>query len=129
LILGDFAENELTRRASSAWFVGEIMGLLQEDTSTARKITVSFGDSTPDLGPLPISDDNAALQRESIKALNALLKGRDDIIFRNERVDDYGVDGSFELKLQSRARSALLPCASVCVTDLTMSPEVRRSML
>ena len=63
---------------------------------------MSFGDSTPDLGPLPISDDNAELQRESIKALNALLKGQDDIIFRDERVDDYGVDGSFELKLRGR---------------------------
>jgi hypothetical protein len=58
--------------------------------------------SARDLGPLPISDDNAELQRESIKALNALLKGQDDIIFRDERVEDYGVDGSFELKLQNR---------------------------
>jgi hypothetical protein len=58
--------------------------------------------SARDLGPLPISDDNAELQRESIKALNALLKGQDDIIFRDERVDDYGVDGSFELKLRGR---------------------------
>ena len=60
----------------------------------------SFGGSPPDLGPLPISDDNAKLQRESIKALNALLKGQDDILFRDERVEDYGVDGSFELKLR-----------------------------
>jgi hypothetical protein len=59
---------------------------------------VIFGDSAPDLGPLPISDQNAELQRESIKALNALLKGQDDIIYRDERVEDYGVDGSFELK-------------------------------
>ena len=58
-----------------------------------------FG-ALPDLGPLPISDDNAKLQRESIKALNALLKGQDDILFRDERVEDYGVDGSFELKLR-----------------------------
>jgi hypothetical protein len=55
-----------------------------------------------DLGPLPASDDNAALQRESIKALNALLKGQDQIIFRDERTEDYGVDGSFELNLKGR---------------------------
>jgi hypothetical protein len=63
---------------------------------------VSFGDSTPDLGPLPISDENAALQRESVKALNALLLGQDDVVFRDERIEDYGVDGSFELKLNGR---------------------------
>jgi len=61
----------------------------------------SCGD-TSDLGPLPTSDENAELQRESIKALNALLKKQDDIIFRDERVEDYGVDGSFELKLNRR---------------------------
>lgn len=63
---------------------------------------MSFGDSTPDLGPLPISDENAALQRESVKALNALLLGQDDVVFRDERIEDYGVDGSFELKLNGR---------------------------
>src|SRR4051812_9991649 len=64
--------------------------------------TVSFDDSASDLGPLPVSADNAELQRESLKALNALLKGQDNIIFRDERVEDYGVDGSFELKLHGR---------------------------
>jgi hypothetical protein len=63
---------------------------------------VSYDDSARDLGPLPLSDDNAELQRESLKALNALLKGQDNIIFRDERVEDYGVDGSFELKLHGR---------------------------
>jgi uncharacterized protein DUF4365 len=63
---------------------------------------LSFDDSRPDLGPLPVSDNNAELQRESIKALNALLKGQDNVIFRDERVEDYGVDGSFELKLHGR---------------------------
>jgi len=47
--------------------------------------------SSPDLdfdpGPLPSSDGNAELQRESIKALNAFLKGQDDIILRDERVE------------------------------------------
>jgi hypothetical protein len=63
---------------------------------------VNSGGDTWDLGPLPISDEKAELQRESIKGLNALLKGRDDIIFRDERIEDYGVDGSFELKLDRR---------------------------
>ena len=52
-----------------------------------------------DLGPLPKSDDNAELQRSSLKSLNALLMGQDALLFRDERVEDYGVDGSFELKL------------------------------
>ena len=63
---------------------------------------MNFGGDTSDLGPLPISDEKAELQRESIKALNALLRGQDDILFRDERIEDYGVDGSFELKLDRR---------------------------
>jgi hypothetical protein len=53
-----------------------------------------------DAGPLPKSDSNAELQRESIKALNAFLRGQDDIFLRDERVEDYGVDGCLELKFQ-----------------------------
>jgi tetratricopeptide (TPR) repeat protein len=53
----------------------------------------------PDLGPLPQSDENAELQRSSIKGLNSLLQGQDALIFRDERIEDYGVDGSFEVKL------------------------------
>lgn len=53
-----------------------------------------------DPGPLPQSDNNAELQRESLKALNAFLRGQDDLLFREERVEDYGVDGSFELKVK-----------------------------
>lgn len=53
----------------------------------------------PDLGPLPISDQNAELQRSSIKALNSLLLDQDAILFRDERTEDYGVDGTFELKV------------------------------
>ncbi|MGO8733303.1 MAG: DUF4365 domain-containing protein [Terriglobia bacterium] len=52
-----------------------------------------------DLGPLPKSDENAELQRTSIKALQALLLATDCIVFRDERIEDYGVDGSFELKV------------------------------
>jgi hypothetical protein len=54
----------------------------------------------PDLGPLPKSDDNAELQRSSIKALNSLLQSQDAILFRDERTEDYGVDGTFELKIR-----------------------------
>ena len=63
---------------------------------------MSLGDLPPDFGPLPISDNNAELQRESLKALNALLKGQEDLVFRDERIEDYGVDGSFELKHSGR---------------------------
>jgi len=54
--------------------------------------------SQDNLGLLPKSDANAGLQRTSINALNAFLRGQDNIIFRDERIEDYGVDGSFELK-------------------------------
>lgn len=56
----------------------------------------------PDLGPLPQSDDNAELQRTSIKVLNSLLQDQDAILFRDERTEDYGVDGAFELKIGGR---------------------------
>jgi len=54
------------------------------------------------LGPLPESDSNAELQCSSIKALNSLLQNQDAILFRDERIEDYGVDGVFELKIGGR---------------------------
>ena len=54
------------------------------------------------LGPLPESDQNAILQDRSLKALNALLEPQEVVKFRDERIDDYGVDGSFELRLHGR---------------------------
>lgn len=54
----------------------------------------------PGLGPLPKSDDNAALQRASFKALYSLLQHQDDIVLRDERIEDYGVDATFELKVR-----------------------------
>jgi hypothetical protein len=56
-------------------------------------------DRIADLGPLPESDENAELQRSSIKALNSLLQDQDALLFRDERTEDYGVDGTFELKI------------------------------
>jgi hypothetical protein len=79
-------------------------------------------DGIADLGPLPESDDNAELQRSSIKALNSLLQGQDTILFRDERIEDYGVDGSFELNIQGhvtnfRANVQLKGTASVEVNQ------------
>jgi len=59
-------------------------------------------DDISQLGPLPKSDENARLQRESIKALNRLLSRIDDLILRDERIEDYGVDGSFEVNIAGR---------------------------
>jgi hypothetical protein len=59
-------------------------------------------ESVTDMGPLPESDDNAELQRRSFKALCAFLEEQDTIVFRDERIEDYGVDGSFELNLEKR---------------------------
>lgn len=63
---------------------------------------MSLNDLSSQLGPLPESDENARLQRESIKALNSLLAGLNDLVFRDERLEDYGVDGSFELNAAGR---------------------------
>jgi Domain of unknown function (DUF4365) len=55
-----------------------------------------------DLGPLPQSDDNARLQRESFKALARVLAGQDFFVFRDERIEDFGADGSIELNIAGR---------------------------
>jgi hypothetical protein len=49
-----------------------------------------------ELGPLPIADRNAELQRRSIRAFNSILP-TDRFLYRDERADDAGVDGSLEL--------------------------------
>jgi hypothetical protein len=56
-------------------------------------------DAAAELGPLPESDENARLQRESFKALDRLLSGQNTFVFRDERIEDYGVDGSLELNI------------------------------
>jgi len=58
---------------------------------------VNLKDFSTKLGPLPQSDENARLQRESFKALGRLLSGQDSLVFRDERIEDYGVDGSLEV--------------------------------
>src|SRR5208337_2971364 len=63
---------------------------------------VNLDEFMQNLGPLPESDQNAILQDRSLKALNALLEPQKVVKFRDERVDDYGVDGSFELRLHGR---------------------------
>jgi hypothetical protein len=50
---------------------------------------------------LPAADRNAELQRRSIAALMAVLPA-DKFVFRDERIDDAGVDGSLELLIDSR---------------------------
>ena len=71
---------------------------------------------TPDLGPLPKSDANAELQLTSINALHSLLQGQDAILFRDERKDDYGVDGAFELKV------------GACVTNFRAQVQLKATM-
>lgn len=53
------------------------------------------------MGPLPEADRNAELQRRSVAALMAALPA-DKFVFRDERVEDAGVDGSLELLIDSR---------------------------
>ena len=60
---------------------------------------MSLDDLADQLGPLPKSDENARLQRESIKGLHKLLAGQDTLILREEPKEDFGVDCSFELNL------------------------------
>ena len=87
-----------------------------------KVLGVSLDDLASELGPLPQSDENARLQRESIKALNKLLTGLNDLVFRDERVEDYGVDGSFELNIAGlmtnfRGQVQMKGSAHVRVTD------------
>ena len=56
-------------------------------------------DLARELGPLPQSDDKARLRRESFKALSSFLSGNDSLIVRDERIEDFGVDCSLELKV------------------------------
>ncbi len=46
--------------------------------------------------PLPKADDNSSLQRRSIVCFQEILPG-ELFVFRDERVDDAGVDGSLEI--------------------------------
>jgi hypothetical protein len=75
--------------------------------------------SDDDLGPLPQADANSALQRESLAAINAMLSHA-QLVIRDERADDYGVDASLEIlvdgaatnfrsHLQVKARTKLHP--------------------
>ncbi len=58
-------------------------------------------DETDDLEALPKADRNSELQELSIKAFNAALPV-DKFVFRDERINDAGVDGSLEVKIDSR---------------------------
>src|SRR5215204_6612410 len=53
-----------------------------------------------DLGPLPKADRKGELQRRSIAVFQASLPP-DKFVFRDERTDDAGVDGSLELRVRS----------------------------
>lgn len=53
-------------------------------------------------GPLPIVDAGSILQEESIQAFRAALPPA-EYLFRDERTDDYGVDGALELRSNGKA--------------------------
>ena len=50
--------------------------------------------------PLPKADDNSRLQRRSIVSFQEILPG-ELFVFRDERVDDAGVDGSLEILIDA----------------------------
>ncbi|HEX7313849.1 MAG TPA: DUF4365 domain-containing protein [Pyrinomonadaceae bacterium] len=54
-----------------------------------------------DLGSLPKADRNSELQELSVTAFRAALPV-DKFVFRDERINDAGVDGSLEVKIDSR---------------------------
>lgn len=69
--------------------------------SLSRKTQPSRSSSqSQSLGPLPKADRNSELQRRSLGALRTLLPN-DKLVFRDERIDDAGVDGSLELLIDS----------------------------
>lgn len=53
-------------------------------------------------GPLPVVDAGSILQEESIQAFRAALPPT-EYLFRDERTDDYGVDGALELRSDGKA--------------------------
>jgi hypothetical protein len=57
------------------------------------------------MGPLPEGDRQDTLQQLSLKALRACLPER-KFLFRDERVDDKGVDGALEVKFEYTATNA-----------------------
>jgi hypothetical protein len=59
-----------------------------------------MGETKDDFGPLPQSDRNAELQRISFVAIQGAFPS-DKFVFRDERVEDAGVDGSLELLVGS----------------------------
>jgi hypothetical protein len=61
--------------------------------------------TTDDLGPLPEGDRQETLQQLSLIALRRRLPA-DRFLFRDERVDDKGVDGSLEVKVEANPSAA-----------------------
>jgi hypothetical protein len=70
---------------------------------------VASSDATPAhspkmtlLGPLPTVDAGSILQEQSIQAFRAALP-LSEYLFRDERTDDYGVDGALEIRSDGKA--------------------------
>ncbi len=58
--------------------------------------------SDEDLGPLPNASTTAALQRESVAALGSAIE-HSQLVIRDERYEDYGVDASLEVVASGKA--------------------------
>jgi hypothetical protein len=74
-------------------------------------MTLFSDDEYLDLGPLPISSEESARQRESFAALERVLPS-DRLVFRRECKDDLGSDGTIELQYQGRGTN-FRSCAQV----------------
>jgi hypothetical protein len=72
---------------TNTFFLGQ--GIMDDKSSTSHD----------ELGPLPLADGNSELQERSIKALHALLRKTDDLVLRDERTNNFGVDCSLEVRL------------------------------
>jgi hypothetical protein len=73
-------------------------------------------DQTRDMGPLPEGDRQDTLQQRSLKAFRNCLP-EDQFLFRDERTDDKGVDGSLEVKLQFPAAGGPNAGTKECFTN------------
>ena len=76
------------------------LATLSIDGLARRGTPVSPDNDVDDLGPLPHADRYSVRQRNSIIALQGALPA-DKFIFRDERADVAGVDGSLELRIRS----------------------------
>lgn len=79
------------------------------------------------LGPLPDATDEMALERQSIAALQALLPHK-ELVLRDERITDFGVDGSLEVLAAGKATNFRAQIQMKARSDLAVNKDASVSI-